>query len=489
MDRVVRAWPAVASAALVLLAFPPFHLGLLVFVALVPWLASLREASGWGAFRSGYVFGIVFWAGQMSWLQPLVQRWTGDPVLSAAPYLLAMAIGALYFSAMAWIVRTCWAGNAIWLVPVAWAGIEVIRSIVPLLAFPWGLLATPLTPYPATIQLAYFGSIYAVSAWVVLANVCFALALRNTPMAAVRSGGLVWGALLGVSLVRYISPQSGASVTVTAGQPGIDLAFGSRAGNSRDIGEAVGKLQEAASAHGSKLLVLPEGLVGALAELPPELPFRVAAGLPVLFGAQRGSEPGFQTAFAYDGTWRFADKRRLVVFGEYVPFRDQLPFLRAFELPTGDLNAADRTSTVEVGGFSVGPLLCFESLFYDVGIQQAKNGAQLLAAMVIDDWYMGTVAPDQLKFGAVWRAVETGLPIVRVGSLGYTYAADARGNIVARARLRRLEALKCDLVLPAERQYFPGIEAFPYLFGASVFVPLLLRRRRPPRVDGGLEKT
>ena len=56
-----------ASAALYHAAFPPFNLSLLVFVALAPWIASLKAASGWGAFRSGYLFGLLFWLGQFHW--------------------------------------------------------------------------------------------------------------------------------------------------------------------------------------------------------------------------------------------------------------------------------------------------------------------------------------------------------------------------------------------------------------------------------------
>ena len=41
MKKLGKAWPCLASAILLLAAFPPFHLSLLVFIALTPWLTSL----------------------------------------------------------------------------------------------------------------------------------------------------------------------------------------------------------------------------------------------------------------------------------------------------------------------------------------------------------------------------------------------------------------------------------------------------------------
>ena len=57
-----KPWPALASAVLLFLAFPPAGLVLLVFVAVAPWLASLRTTDGRGAIKSGAWFG----AGQPS---------------------------------------------------------------------------------------------------------------------------------------------------------------------------------------------------------------------------------------------------------------------------------------------------------------------------------------------------------------------------------------------------------------------------------------
>lgn len=474
--RFLRAWPPAVSALLLLAAFPPLNLSLLALLALAPWLVSLRAASGWGAFRSGYFFGLIYQLGQLAWIYPLVDRWTHNPALALAPWLIGAAITATSFALFAVLARLCWQMDAPWLIALAWAGVEVLRSYIPLFAFPWGLAATPLWQLTPAIQTAHYGTIYLVSAWVALTGVMLAQFLAGEEFVRLRIPMLVWVSLLAVSLVRYSQPIVGTTKTVTIGQLGINLAF-LEPDSQAKVGRAVETLFDAAILQGSSLLVLPEGTARGANGIPPSLPFKYSRSVPFIVGGQRGLSPRYQSAFAFDGRWQFADKTRLVIFGEYVPGRSWIPFLSGFNLPGGDLTAGDAVKSFQVGGIKVGPVLCFEGLFHDVSQKQAENGAQLLAVLSIDDWYMGTPAPRQLEAAAVFRAIETGLPLVRAASTGYSLAVDQRGNIVAEAPLGKLVPLRVELMIPDRPDLFPAVNAFPVLaLAACLVIPAVAAR-------------
>src|SRR5205085_6963597 len=172
-------WLAVASAVLVLAAFPPLNLGFLVFVGLVPLIAALRDAQPRRALLLGYVFGFVFYLVEMDFVRDLVTKWTGNAALAPIPVLLACLLGAWYFALFAWLAARCWQRNMPWLIPFLWIGIEVFRSYIPSLAFPWGLIASPLWPYPAIIQMAFYGGIFLVGFWVLISNVVLASWLKG----------------------------------------------------------------------------------------------------------------------------------------------------------------------------------------------------------------------------------------------------------------------------------------------------------------------
>ncbi|MCW5942716.1 MAG: apolipoprotein N-acyltransferase [Fimbriimonadaceae bacterium] len=484
VNALRRSAPVLLSAVLVALTLPSFDQAYLVFVAIVPWLATLRNPET-RAFRSGYLFGLLFWLGQMAWILGFVGKWTGSFALASVPWAVCGFLGAWYFGVLGWTIHRCFRTDRAWAIPFVWAGLEVVRSYVPYLAFPWSLIATPLAAYPAVGQLAHFGTVYLVSAWVVAINLAvlqgwdaFTINRPSDRRTFTTTAGVCLVLLL-VSLARFQSSVVGDTMRITAGQPGVDLAYGDSVTEPVRLREAIQELYGQAEEAGSSLLVLPEGLVSGGGGLPPLTPFEVRKSPAVLFGGTRGNGPSYQSAFKFDGAWDYADKTRLVIFGEYVPGRDALPFLRNFNLPSGDLQPGSEVKTLAVVGIKVGPLLCFEGLFHNIAQAHAMNGARLLAIMSIDDWYMGTSAPAQLRTGAVWRAIETGLPVVRSASLGSTLFADARGRILGELPLGKRGAITRDVVLPrnGESAFRPIVGVVPWAFATFFFVAMFFRPR------------
>lgn len=452
---------ALASALLLLLAFPPINLFLLSFVGLVPLLRALKAPAVRPA-RLGVVFGLIYFAGQMFWLLPFVGRWTGSYALAAVPWLLSASL------LMPWMVLACWAtariyrqGKTLWLIPLIWAGLEFLRSSLPVIGFPYAQFAMPLANLPQLIQMSALGTITFVSVWVVLANVAVAELMDKTEGRVATLMGTLFVVFGLLSFGRYLQSPSNTSTTVVSiGQLGTDLAFGDPTTEPARIAAAVDQLDLFASGHGSRFLVLPEGLGRADASAP-QWPFRPPQ-MPVIFGMQRGSGPVYQSVFSFDGRWQFVDKTRLVIFGEFVPLRDQLPFLQNFNLPSGDLRPGDRVGTIDLQGIRVGPVVCFEAMFSEVALAQAAQGARLLTVHSIDDWFMGTAMPESLLHASIFRAAENGLPVLRSASLGLTGWIDARGNVRALAPVGETVVMRAEVPVPTGSDALPWRGAFPF---------------------------
>ncbi|MDR3692526.1 MAG: apolipoprotein N-acyltransferase [Fimbriimonas sp.] len=477
----LKRWPALLSALLLILAFPPFDGWPFVFVALVPLLWKLSSSDGKDAWRSGYLFGFVYFLAQMVWVYKLTVHWTHNSFLGYVPWLIAASLAGLFYGWVFVLMRHCYIRKWPWLIPVVWAGVEVCRSYIPVLAFPWALVATPLYKAPSLIQAAHFGAIYLVSAWVVLLNVILAMVCVPDLRPKIRPLLVAFLGLLTVSIIQYRIDPPADVLPVTVVQPGVDMAFGNPATVHEEAAFNIDGFMASALTDGSRLMVLPEGAIKGDDD-PPKPPFRLDPGLPIVFGAQRGKGPTFQTAFGFDGHWTHADKTRLVIFGEFVPGRSTFPFIaKAFDLPTGDLDASPNgVKNLVVGGTAVGPMLCFEGLFPEVSYLQARNGSRMLAVMCIDDWYMGTPAPEQLRAAATFRAVETGLPLVRSASTGYSLALDAHGNLLGQLPLGQPAALRTELRLPKESALFPLLPVFPTCCLITVFVLPWVKRPKKP---------
>jgi apolipoprotein N-acyltransferase len=130
-------------------------------------------------------------------------------------------------------------------------------------------------------------------------------------------------------------------------------------------------------------------------------------------------------------------KSRLVPFGEYIPFRQQLGWLTSISKASPSnmvpgagahlLNAVDNTGAP----LPIGVLICFESAFPDMSRADADLGAQLIVYQSSTSTFQGTWGPDQhASLGAI-RAAETGRPVVQAALTGDTAAFDARGRQLA----------------------------------------------------------
>ena len=421
------------------LAFPPFGFMLLAMVSLAPLLIAVRGASGKHAFGRGYLFGLAFGIPNMFWLQVFVGRWTGSAFLGAVPWLLVCAAFAVYFGLFGWLAARAWKHSWLWAIPLCWAAVEIFRSKIPVLFYPWSLSGGALYKLPGFVQSAHVFGEFFVGAWLCTIALVAVMALNReefAPRRFWRYAAFCILVLLG-SLGLYAVPEKGEVRTYGSVQPGVDLAFGPESQQQMLLQERIPEALATGASRDPDLLVFPEGIGRWRAGQPsPDIVFSAEGLGRIVVGGQRSAGGvSHQSAFGYDGTeWSAVDKTRLVIFGEYVPLRDKLPFLAAFDVPSGDLRPGKAIGTLELGGLKIAPVLCFEALFEEVSRVSASRGAEVIAISSIDDWYQDTGAIDALISGAVMRAIENGLPAVRSASLGPSAIVDARGNIVAYAQ-------------------------------------------------------
>ncbi|MBS1719949.1 MAG: apolipoprotein N-acyltransferase [Armatimonadetes bacterium] len=477
MASIARAWPPALSALLLSLAFPPVGISEFALLALIPWFFSLSQEGTRGA-RSGWVFGVLFMGFRFIFMISFVERWTGSLALALIPWVLCIALSAPWFALFGGLAARAFRDGKPWLVPLLWAGIEVARSYFPVLAFPFALLANPLSTAPHLIGLARFGTVFLVSAWVCLPAVAVAATVRaRNHGPAMRYGG----AFVVLLLVGLLWPRPGQRppIRVAIGQIGVDQAYTAKDVLRTKLMAATQRAAKRAKADQADILFLPEGITTSLGTPSGPPPWGDGIEIAAVYGAQRQDNQAHQSALAYDrGKYSYADKVRLVIFGEFVPLRDQLKFLQSFNLPSGDLAPGEKLGQLSVGNLTVGPLLCFEGQFPDLAIRQAQAGSNLVSILSIDDWYQGSFVMTELYQVAAFRAVESGTPVIRVGSLGISGAFAATGEELIRLTPGEDETRLIEVRPGDGRTAFVGIFVFPAFALLSVPVWIIYGKIR-----------
>lgn len=125
-------------------------------------------------------------------------------------------------------------------------------------------------------------------------------------------------------------------------------------------------------------------------------------------------------------------KRKLVPFGEYVPFRPLLGWLqKVVPIGSDDILAGSEPkllrTTMRNVPVALGPLICYEDIFPNLARDSVLAGADVLVVMTNDGWFGEDGAAYQHAAHSVLRAVETRRPVLRIGNGGWSGWIDEFG--------------------------------------------------------------
>jgi apolipoprotein N-acyltransferase len=164
------------------------------------------------------------------------------------------------------------------------------------------------------------------------------------------------------------------------------------------------------------------------------------------------------------------DKIHRVVFGEYVPLVDWLPFLAGFT-PYADatgLSAGTSGKTFEHKSVRYSPVICYEDTVPHLvrrvvrdTTDPARGAPDVLLNLSNDGWFHGSSEHDQHLITSVFRCIETRTPLARAANMGVSAIIDGDGVIRVKARDLETGASKgCEAVVVGQVPLDPRGSAY-----------------------------
>ncbi|HZO87496.1 MAG TPA: apolipoprotein N-acyltransferase [Chthonomonadaceae bacterium] len=451
---------AVLAGVLLWLACPPVTAWPLAWIALAPLILSVTRAQRLRqALWRGYVFGWVYLGMVWYWIGLTIVAWLdGSPIGWAAWFGLTLLMAGFYAAwggAAWWLARRTTGGGRIVALAAAWVIMEWARSLGTL-SMPWAQLSYTQYHFLPVLQVADLTGAYGVSFLLMLVNGAVAewWSRRGQPGSARR----VWGSLAVAALAcvyglaRLAQPEGGRPLSVAAMQPNFRL-HETRQDLFRDLQtlDDLTRRAYAAIDPPPALYVWSESAapVDALNYLPTRNTLTRLAQVyhaPLLVGSrvedpQTGAESNASVLFCPDGAApaRY-NKRHLVPFGEFIPFRHALPaFLDSTfhffdtDVMPGEGAAVLRFTDPHAGTVALGPFICYEAVYPHFAREMTRAGANLLVTQSNDGWFHSEAAMEQHLAAVVLRAIENRRNIARSTLTGVTCLLDSRGRVLARA--------------------------------------------------------
>ena len=434
---------------------PQTWLAWIAFAPLVVLLGRPR-APLWGA-----LWGLVAWLAMVPWIAPTIQTFGGlSPWLAWPLLVLLCAVLGAEGAVFAWLGARCWrcADLApVVVLPSIWVSLELVRGFFAN-GFPWNLAAYAWIDVPGALALSSWVGAWGVSWCVVAANVAVALAVirgRWRTSAAVLLSLATLLVVAGRFATLDIPVAGGRAVSVL--QPASEITYDAR--EMWDDYLDLIEMSESECALGPRLLVWPESAAFPFSwESSPRLREDVdrlaQRGCPVLFGSSMPTsnmppeDSGVRNTSLIvgpDGIEGIYAKRRLVPFGEYVPFETVLPFVGTLAREAGRYVAGSDPALLPWAGEDLGVAICYEVIFPGAVAAQVREGASVLVTITNDAWYGDTSAPWQHLRAARFRAAENRRPLLRAALTGVSALVDASGRETARIGVGEQGALRARL--------------------------------------------
>ncbi len=450
-----RIGAAAGLGALATLSAPPAY-AIPVLLIAFPGLLWILDGVGGrrAAFLVGWAFGFGFFVPGLYWIafaltvDLAAYFWMIPFAVAGLPAVLAVFTGlamlALHMLPVAGLSRVL-------AFAVLWGLSEWLRGQM-FTGFPWQLVGYGWVAWAPVLQSVSVIGIYGLSLLTVAATALPAALVDRSGASWSRAGIL---ACLG-ALVLFCGIAAAGAVRLgdrVEDVPGVRLRL-----VQPNIAQTDKWNPELAPEHFALHLALSQrpGPQPVTHVIWPEtaVPYAVGRNPPVRKAIASATPPG---GLVVTGTPRFADAPRrqiwnslaaiddegaivgtfdkfhLVPFGEYVPLRGILPIEK---ITPGrlDFSPGPGPRTLALPGLPpVSPLICYEVIFPGAVTDPDPDAERprWLLNLTNDAWYGNTAGPHQHFAITRTRAVEEGIPLVRVATTGISGVVDPHGRVVA----------------------------------------------------------
>lgn len=466
VKRITSPWILPVSGALTALPLLFPRAGILGFVSMVPALLFLFFVAKEGKtrirrfYRYGFFYFFPFYLVNYYWFLALYPMSFAGITKGQAAVTVALCwvgltllhtlISSCLFSLFAALCRTASVRRFPILAPFLFAALYAVLEWclthtfvgVPWVRLALGQIEMPFLPNSAALFGTYF-----VTFCLCLFNGLIAFLLlhreRRRTVAILAAFVVVLNTVCGVIGYCTADVGKGESMVVAAVQGNVGSAEKWNEEYTKRTKEVYERYTAEAAEAGADMVIFPETFLPYQMEEGSALRAYVRGlaatyGVIIRCGAFDTGEEGqmYNAVFTVYPDGRVDDavykKRKLVPFGEYVPFRRVaeavIPVFANIGMLSEDLTPGTGSELLDTEWGGIGTLICFDSIYETLTLQSVRDGASLMILPTNDSWFTDSAAVYMHNNQARYRAIESNRYFVRAADTGISDIIDPRGK-------------------------------------------------------------
>ena len=361
-------------------------------------------------FITGFVFGFSFFLTSIYWISNSISEFNKELVfLTPIPLILLPAVLALFYGVMQMYNSLHWNNSKfrVLFFTSSWIIFELLRSFL-FTGFPWGLIAYTWSWSIQFVQIVSVIGVYGLSFLTILCSALIGLSfIKKENFIFLIISTLILILLFSYGHVRiknYSNSYHDNQYRI------VHTHFDQKEKWKKE------NIEKMASNGSSNLItIFPETAFGMYNVRNSNW----------LVGHIREENGDYFNSIGFSN--KIYDKKKLVPFGEYIPYERQLKILGLKNIIFMGSMRSGKEQQDFVDNFL--PLICYESVFPNFVRKSLKEETELIINISNDAWFGEGTGPQQHFTHTRFRSIEHGISLIRSANKGISALVNPIGQV------------------------------------------------------------
>ena len=194
----------------------------------------------------------------------------------------------------------------------------------------------------------------------------------------------------------------------------------------------------------------------------------------VIIGASTIKDNNFYNSFILleKNKEQYFDKKILVPFGEFLPFRRFLKFMESISGTVDFKKGSNERILITKDNLKILPVICYEIIFDKILNNIDNHRIDILINITNDSWFGNRVGPYQHFYIARAKSLIANRPLIRVSNNGISAIINKNGKVIISTKLNQITSFKYKLILSEQSSFirFHNYYIFYFILITLIFI-------------------